>query len=73
VNPGDPADPATPGEAALGPTSAELAMIAAAVEAVWPRPVAAPADDRDPAHQAWRFSGRWWNKPTPLARERPGL
>ncbi len=47
-----------------------LAVIAAAVDAAWPRPVAF-ADVSDPVHQVWRFSGRWWNKPTPIRRERP--
>ena len=31
----------------------------------------APPDEQDPVHQTWRFSGRWWNKPTPLRRDRP--
>ena len=48
---------------------AVLAVIAAAVDQAWPRP--APADQHDPAHLAWRFSGRWWNKPLPLRRDRP--
>ena len=46
-----------------------LAAIAAAVQLAWPRP--APADEQDPVHEAWRFSGRWWNKPVPLSRDRP--
>ncbi|HXZ62030.1 MAG TPA: hypothetical protein VEG62_04750 [Acidimicrobiales bacterium] len=55
-----------------GPAPADpavLAAIAAAVDQAWPRP--APADQHDPAHLAWRFSGRWWNKPLPLRRDRP--
>jgi len=52
------------------PDPAVLAAIVAAVDQTWPRAVAA-ADERDPAHLAWRFSGRWWNKPSPLRRERP--
>lgn len=47
-----------------------LALVAAAVDQVWPRPVV-PADDADPAHRVWRFSGRWWSKPTPMRRQRP--
>ena len=47
-----------------------LALVAAALDQVWPRPVASP-DALDPAHRVWRFSGRWWNKPTPMRRERP--
>jgi hypothetical protein len=51
------------------PDPAVLAAITAAVQLAWPRP--APADERDPVHEAWRFSGRWWNKPVPLSRNRP--
>ena len=52
-----------------GPDPEVLAVIAAAVELSWPQP--APPDEQDPVHQSWRFSGRWWNKPTPLRRDRP--
>jgi len=51
------------------PDPVVLAAITAAVESVWPDPT--PPDEQDPVHQTWRFSGRWWNKPTPLRRERP--
>ena len=51
------------------PDAAVLAAIAAAVQLTWPRP--APADEHDPVHEPWRFSGRWWNKPAPLRRDRP--
>lgn len=46
-----------------------VAIIAAAALLVWPQPTA--PDELDPVHQPWRFSGRWWNKPTPLRRDRP--
>jgi hypothetical protein len=46
-----------------------LAAISAAVQLAWPRP--GQADELDPVHEAWRFSGRWWNKPIPLRRDRP--
>jgi hypothetical protein len=46
-----------------------LAAITAAVQLSWPQPSA--PDEQDPAHRTWRFSGRWWNKPTPLRRDRP--
>jgi hypothetical protein len=46
----------------------EVAAIVAAIEATWPRPVAAAADTPPPR---WRFSGRWWTKPVPLRRNRP--
>ncbi len=48
-------------------TDEEVAAIVAAVEVVWPRPVAvAPS-----GAPRWRFSGRWWTKPVPLRRGRP--
>ena len=37
----------------------------------WPGPARRPADEHDPVHEAWRFSGRWWNKPVPMRRDRP--
>jgi hypothetical protein len=51
------------------PTEEVLAVITAAAQMVWPEP-AAP-DELDPVHQSWRFSGRWWNKPSVLRRDRP--
>jgi hypothetical protein len=51
------------------PEPAVMAAITAAAQLVWPHP--ARPDEQDPVHQTWRFSGRWWNKPTPLRRERP--
>jgi hypothetical protein len=50
--------------------SEALAVIAVAVDQLWPRTVVA-GDEVDPAHRVWRFSGRWWTKPTPIRRERP--
>jgi hypothetical protein len=51
------------------PGELEAAVIAAAVEALWPRPVVvAPAPER---HEAWRFSGRWWARPSTARRPRP--
>ena len=52
------------------PDPVVLAVVAAAVELVWPRP-SAPDDQLNPEHDAWRFSGRWWHKPVPLRRDRP--
>jgi hypothetical protein len=52
------------------PTDEEAAAIVAAVEALWPRPVADFALERRRAG-AWRFSGRWWTQPLPLRRARP--
>ncbi len=51
------------------PDPAVLAAITAALQMAWPRP--APPDEQNPVHEAWRFSGRWWAKPTPLRRDRP--
>ena len=51
------------------PDPAVLAAITAAVQLAWPRP--APPDEHEPIHEAWRFSGRWWNKPVPMRRDRP--
>jgi hypothetical protein len=51
------------------PEPALLAAILAAVQECWPRPVPAPA--AKPATPLWRFSGRWWAKPTAARRERP--
>jgi hypothetical protein len=51
------------------PSDEEVAAIAAAIEAAWPRPAAASAPAT--AAQRWRFSGRWWTKPVPLRRSRP--
>ena len=49
-----------------------VAAIAAAVDAVWPRPAAPPgASGPRGAEFVWRFSGRWWHKPVPLRRDRP--
>ena len=51
------------------PTDEEAAAIVAAVEALWPRAIAA-----DPAAKVagpWRFSGRWWSRPVAARRDRP--
>jgi hypothetical protein len=50
------------------PTPEEVAAIVAAVECVWPRPIAAVIDEPP---MRWRFSGRWWSKPVPTRRDRP--
>ena len=52
------------------PEPAVLTAIVAAIEEAWPRPLLpAPADPQ--RSSAWRFSGRWWSKPTTLRRDRP--
>jgi hypothetical protein len=52
------------------PEPAVLAAIVAAVEEAWPRP-RPQRDDLRKKHPAWRFSGRWWNQPAALSRQRP--
>jgi hypothetical protein len=52
------------------PTAEEAAAIVAAVEALWPRPVAV----QQPTHPrtlAWRFSGRWWHRDRMASADRP--
>jgi hypothetical protein len=53
------------------PTDEEAAVVVAAIEALWPKPVlAAPLAPADIAPK-WRFSGRWWSRPIPSRRMRP--
>jgi hypothetical protein len=52
------------------PGPAVLAAIVAAVEQAWPRP-RPERDDGGRKYPAWRFSGRWWNHPAALSRQRP--
>ena len=47
-----------------------LAVLAAAVDQAWPRRVVVPAPE-DSTGPSWRFSGRWWAKPTAVRRDRP--
>jgi hypothetical protein len=54
----------------IEPEQEELAAIVAAIEIVWPRPVAATQPAKvEPSR--WRFAGRWWSKPIPARRDRP--
>ncbi|MDH4143674.1 MAG: hypothetical protein OEY23_00710 [Acidimicrobiia bacterium] len=50
------------------PTDDEVAAIVAAVVASIPTADGAAAAV---APARWKFSGRWWAKPVPLARDRP--
>ncbi|HEX4868103.1 MAG TPA: hypothetical protein VFV32_10795 [Acidimicrobiales bacterium] len=50
------------------PSDEEAAAIVAAIEASWPRAVAAAPAEPPPR---WRFAGRWWSKPIPVRRDRP--
>jgi hypothetical protein len=59
---------------ALVPEPEVVAAIAAAVELCWPRsaPPAVPGNARPGGPEyVWRFSGRWWNRPVVLRRDRP--
>jgi len=49
---------------------AVLAVLAAAVDQVWPRPVVM-VDPVPTGPPAWRFSGRWWTRPATTRRDRP--
>jgi hypothetical protein len=51
-------------------TEEEAAAIAAAVEALWPKPVLA-GRQLEGRTAVWKFSGRWWSQPIPLRRARP--
>ncbi len=54
------------------PTDEEVVAIVAAMEALWPRPMAAPWNGTETDESsAWRFSGRWWARPLPARRARP--
>jgi hypothetical protein len=51
------------------PTDEETAAILAALVFAWPKPPGGePERGLDPR---WRFSGRWWHRPIPMARQRP--
>jgi hypothetical protein len=53
------------------PTDEESVAIAAAVEALWSKPVIAAEAENPLRSPSWRFSGRWWSKPLPQRRDRP--
>lgn len=53
------------------PTDEEVAVIAAAIEALWPRPVVVTVTPTEDRRSVWRFSGRWWSRPVQSRRERP--
>ncbi len=53
------------------PTDEEAVAVVAAVEALWPRPVAEGSFEGDRRIPTWRFSGRWWARPVPSRRGRP--
>jgi hypothetical protein len=51
------------------PTDEEAAAIAAAIDALWPRPIAIELPGE--RQRAWRFSGRWWHRDRPARADRP--
>jgi hypothetical protein len=54
-------DGVTVAAAQPAPDELELVAIAAAVQVLWPRPMAVSTAPSGPG--AWRFSGRWWAEP----------
>ena len=52
------------------PSDEEAVAIAAAVEALWPKPVVM-VEDSKARRTSWRFSGRWWSPPIVFRRGRP--
>jgi hypothetical protein len=71
--PASPLPAVSPDQLALRPrpepAPEALAVIAAATQLLWTRPAAPEAPH--PAHDAWRFSGRWWAQPALVRRSRP--
>lgn len=53
------------------PSPEELAAVMAAVEHLWPKPVVLLPADKGRATPPWRFSGRWWSRPSVTRRDRP--
>jgi hypothetical protein len=51
------------------PTEEEAAAIVAAIQLGLP---GAGGEPPRPAVSRWRFSGRWWSRPVPVRRSRPG-
>jgi len=52
------------------PTDEEAVAITAAVHALWPVPIVV-SDEQRVRETTWKFSGRWWNRPTASRRDRP--
>jgi hypothetical protein len=53
------------------PSDEEAAAIAAALVVGWPRPPAQGDGHPQEPDPRWRFSARWWNRPTAVSRQRP--
>jgi hypothetical protein len=67
----DPGDAPIVASVRPDPEPGVLAAIVSAVEECWPRPQ--PPSAAKPATPLWRFSGRWWAKPSAARRDRPWL
>jgi hypothetical protein len=52
------------------PTDEEAVAIAAAIEALWPKPILT-VETTSSRRTSWRFSGRWWSPPIVFRRGRP--
>lgn len=52
------------------PNPEEAAAIVAAVDALWPRPMALH-QPVEPRSLSWRFSGRWWHRDRLATPDRP--
>jgi hypothetical protein len=52
------------------PTDEEVAALVAAVDALWPKPVAV-VQPSGSSSLAWRFSGRWWQRDRLAHADRP--
>lgn len=59
-----------PSEIFPAPTDDEAVAIAAAIEALWPKPLAVQVRARQ-GTSAWRFSGRWWHRDRYSSKDRP--
>ncbi|MDA8071013.1 MAG: hypothetical protein M0Z82_05285 [Actinomycetota bacterium] len=72
---GAPAVDVTKAPGSEMPEPAVLAAVVAAVDQLWPSvlPAGPDPEDRSGDYSTWRFSGRWWAKPTVLRRDRPSV
>lgn len=53
------------------PSDEEMAAIVAALDVIEREAVTAARTTAIADANQWRFSGRWWNRSTPLGRGRP--
>ncbi|MDA8266955.1 MAG: hypothetical protein M0013_01080 [Actinomycetota bacterium] len=61
---------------AAGPAAPEpevLAAVVAAATLLLRSPAVEKGVDAPAPHVAWRFSGRWWSRPTVARRDRPRI